>query len=449
MSELKVSVSGIRGIWGQSLTLSLLKNYTQAFARYIKNHKGHRVVIGRDARPTGKMISDYVTAILNAMGIDTYDIGIVPTPTVLFGVREKDMDAGIIITASHNPVQWNALKFVKKGGVFTGEKDLEEILSYLDMEIREESYDKIGHQTSGNTLALAHIERVLENVDVELIRAQHYKVVLDPVNSAGSQISQELLARLGCEVKVLNGEMHGSFDRGTEPIPAHLQHMTPVIREFRADAGFAQDPDADRLVLVDNEGTVLSEEKTLALALDNVLDQHRGDVVINMSTSRMNEDIARKYGVKCYRTKVGEANVVEGITEHQALIAGEGNGGVIYPTINTGRDSLAGIALILEYMARTGKTLSQLSSALPAYTMLKEKYEWTGDLKSLYAQIEKAFPQARPDTLDGLRLDWEVEGQGIWIHIRPSNTEPVIRVIGEALREQDLKAAFSKVQSLL
>ncbi len=447
--SLKVSVSGIRGIWADSLDIRLLIDYTQAFGKYILSQKGKKVLIGRDARPTGSMISSLVISVLNAQGIDTTDIGIVPTPTVLFGVRDREMDAGIIITASHNPVEWNALKFVKKGGVFTGEKDLDQILSFLGKSIEEKNWDKIGRNHTDAGIPQAHKEKVLSKVDRDDIRKKKFSVILDPVNSAGSEIGSSLLQDLGCNLKVVNGEMHGRFDRGTEPTPANLKHLKSEILNFKADIGFALDPDADRLVLVDEKGEVLSEEMTLALSLEAVLSRTPGDVVINMSTSRMNADIAEKYGSKCFRTKVGEANVVEGIFAHQALIGGEGNGGVIYPTINTGRDSLTGMALILEYLARTGMTLSEAAVSLPHYIMRKEKYDWKGDLNVLYKTIETAFPGAQVDKLDGLRLDWRENGQEAWIHIRPSNTEPVVRLIGEAPHEGILTQAFAKVKSLL
>lgn len=447
--SLKVSVSGIRGIWGDSLTVPLLLDYTQAFASYVLAQGGKKVLLGRDARPTGDLITRMVSSTLNACGLDTTDIGIVPTPTVLFGVREYGYDAGIIVTASHNPVEWNALKFVKAGGTFTGEKDLQKILSYLGQTLSAAEWSRVGQHTQDNTIPGAHVSRVLSAIDPLPIKKRAFRIVLDPVNSAGSLITRELLEKMGCQVRVLNGEMHGRFDRGTEPIPAHLQHMGPAILEYQADAGFAQDPDADRLVLVDEQGRVLSEEMTLALSLEAVLSRTPGDIVINMSTSRMNQDIAEKYGKKCYRTKVGEANVVEGIQQHQALIGGEGNGGVIYPAINTGRDSLTGIALILEYLARTGMSLSQAAGQLPKYTMKKEKFDFQGDLEQLYRKMTESFSGAQADRLDGLRLDWSEQGQPSWIHIRPSNTEPVVRLIGESPDPRILDKAFSTVKALL
>lgn len=449
MSELKVSVSGIRGIWGDSLTLETLMKYTRAFGAYIKSQKGKKVLIGRDGRPTGAMISMFVTSVLKSIGLDVIDCGIVPTPTVLYGVRDLKLGGGLIITASHNPVEWNALKFVKAGGVFTGEKDLETILKLMDTPVNYAAYNKIGNYIKDDKVSDSHIQTILKNIDVKLIQSKQFKVVLDPVNSAGSIITDWLLHKLECRTTIINQEIDGTFHRETEPTPENLTHLEPLIREVQADVGFAQDPDADRLVVVDETGRVLSEELTLALAVQAALSREKGPVVINMSTSRVIEDIAEKFDVPVYRTKVGEANVVEGIQEYGAVIGGEGNGGVIYPRINIARDSLVGIVLILERMAQTGFTLSKMVNALPQYYSRKEKFRFEGEIDLLYDKIAAEFESADLNYLDGLRLDWMEGGSPVWIHIRPSNTEPVIRVIGEATGKAPLDRAFEKVTALL
>lgn len=445
MSELKVSVSGIRGIWGESLSLETAVDFAQAFAGYIGEQGGKRVLMGRDGRPTGDALARLVAGVLNSCGIDVVDAGLVPTPTVLFGVRHLNLDGGIIITASHNPIEWNALKFVKKGGIFTGEKDLASILSYLGKPGKLAHFARTGSYEKTNSVTDAHIEAVLQSVDLEAIQNADFRVILDPVNSAGCEITPRLLKALGATINVVNGEVDGTFHRGTEPTPANLTHLKEEVLSFQADAAFAQDPDADRLVLVDETGSVLSEEVTFAIAVMNLLTKDKGDIVANLSTSRMCDDLAGDAGVKCFRTKVGEANVVEGIIEHGALLGGEGNGGVIYPAVNTARDSLVGIALTLELMAKSGETLSQLRDRLPFYTMKKEKFEFSGDLAALYEKIRGAFPDASANDLDGLRMDFS----GGWIHVRPSNTEPVVRVIGEAESETLLDAAIEKVKSLM
>lgn len=445
MSELKVSVSGIRGIWNQSLTLSLLSDYTQAFGRYVLEQSGKRVLLGRDARTTGALISSYCASILNAMGMDVDDAGIVPTPTVLYGVRQG-YDAGLIITASHNPPEWNALKFVKKGGFFTGEKDLAVILKHLGKTVPAAQFNKVGNTGSAPGVMDQHIKAVIESVDAEAIRKKKYRVVLDPVNSAGAVITERLLKGLGCEVKLINGTVDGTFGRGTEPTPENLKHLAAVIKEFKADAAFAQDPDADRLVVADETGRVLSEENTLSLALLAAMPRHKNAaVVVNLSTSQANGDIAARFGGRLIRSKVGEANVVEKIHETGAAIGGEGNGGVIYPAVNTARDSLVGAALTLELMALTGKTLSQCAQDIPAYVMRKEKYDFKGSLDALFEKLLAAFPGAGINREDGLWLGF-ADG---WLHVRASNTEPIVRLIAEAKEESVLDERMKKAAGLI
>jgi len=448
MSELKVSISGIRGIWADSLNLQNILNYTKAFAGYIAKIGGKRVLLGRDARPTGHLIANYVASILNAYGIDVIDADIIPTPTVLLGVRKLNFDGGIIITASHNPVEWNALKFVKKGGIFFGEKELKSILSFVQKNIKEKPYSKVGSYLKDNSIEELHIKTILENIPFKTIQKKRFKVILDPINSAGSKITEKLLKKLGCSVFMVNGEMNGRFKRGAEPTPANLKHLPSLIKKLKADVAFAQDPDADRLVIADEKGNVLSEELTLALAIDYVLSKKNGNVVINLSTSSLCEWIANRYNSKCIRTKVGEANVVEGIIRHRATIGGEGNGGVIYPGINCARDSLAGIALILSLLAERNKTVSEIVKDYPVFTIRKEKMEFKGDLSTKLKEIEKCFP-AKIDERDGLRLEWEEKGKKIWLHIRTSNTEPVIRIIGESEDEKILKNSIEEIKKII
>jgi len=449
MTGLKISVSGIRGIWGESLNIESLSGFIKAFVIFLKNRNCSGILIGRDARPTGAVISSLVVGIMNAFGIDVLDCGIIPTPTVLFGVRKLMLGGGIIISASHNPIEWNALKFVIRDGIFPGEEEIKLINSYIGMDIRESPYDRIGRNKKNKTVEEMHINAILNNISVSAIKDMHFRIVLDPVNSAGCRIGQKLLEKLGCEVRLVNGEINGSFGRGPEPIPSNLVHMTPAVREFNADAGFAMDPDADRLVLVDEKGAVLSEEMTFALCADHVLSLKRGDIVTNYSTSMLSDWIAGKYGVHCYRTKVGEANVTAGIFNHKAVIGGEGNGGIIYPAINPARDSLAGMALILEMMAKRNKHLSELTYELPHYFMLKEKIETPLTAEIIFGRIKKEFPNAVIDDTDGIRLDWDEKGARIWIHIRPSNTEPVFRIIGESSDENLLKSNLGLARELM
>lgn len=449
MAGLKVSVSGIRGIWGDGLDIETLSGFLKAFVIFLKSRNCGRILIGRDARPTGQMISNLAAGILNAYGIDVADCGIVPTPTILFGVRKLSLGGGIIISASHNPIEWNALKFVIKDGVFPGEDDVKLINSFIGSPIHENPYNSIGTYEFNSEVEEMHISEILNKVSAETIRNKKFRVVLDPVNSAGGRIGKNLLERLGCEVLLVNGEINGTFGRGPEPTPSNLSHLTLAVREFRADAGFAQDPDADRLVCIDESGRVLNEEMTFALCADHVLSGRKGDIVINLSTSMVNEWIAEKHGVKCYRTKVGEANVTAGILSHKALIGGEGNGGVIYPEINCARDSLAGMALILEMMALENRPLSEAADSLPHYFMSKEKVETSLSPEIIFGRIKKEFHRAGIDETDGLRLEWNDKGGKIWLHIRASNTEPVFRIIGESGGEGPLKESLERIRGLI
>lgn len=450
MSELKVSVSGIRGVWGDTLGLDALLDYTRAFGRFLKSGMSKpRVLLGRDARPTGEMISRFTASALNALGIDVADCGVVPTPTILYGVRRLGLSGGVIVTASHNPVEWNAFKFVKKGGVFTDEADVARIRKYLKTGCPEARYDRLGTTITDASAVKLHLQQVLSGVDAEKIRARKFRVVLDPVNSAGGAVTKTLLEELGCRVTVVNGELTGRFARGAEPTPANLKHLEKIVRAEKADVAFAQDPDADRLVVIEGTGRVLSEEWTLALALENVLSRKRGSVVVNLSSSMISDHIAARYGCSVFRTKVGEANVVEGIRLHKALIGGEGNGGVIYPALNTARDSLVGIALVLELMALRSQPLARITEAFPRYAMIKEKFRFSGNVLTLVRELKEEFRNARLNTLDGVRLDWTVSGRKAWIHLRASNTEPVVRLIGEAEEKSVLDDALGKMRLIL
>jgi len=449
--SLKVSVSGIRGIWGESLTLDVLRAYTEAFGRWLLARAGGRrvrVLLGRDGRKTGPLIAAYVSSLLNAMGIDVLDAGLIPTPSMLFGVREWDLDGGIIITASHNPIEWNALKFVVRGGTFTTESDLREILALMDQPLVSASWREIGRTEPTSALMQAHLERVLSIVDREAIRGKHYTVILDPVNSAGGPITTALLEALGCRVVGVNTEITGEFGRVAEPTPASLSHLPELIRLHRADVAFAQDPDADRLVIADEQGRILSEEWTLAIAVRHVLKRTPGPVVVNLSTSLINEIFASQAGQPCFYTRVGEANVVEGIRTHQAVIGGEGNGGVIYPRANLGRDSLVGIALTLEAMAVSGQSLSALVADFPTLYSVKEKLASTMDMGELSRRFSDLFPDGKISTLDGVRVDLARGNHRLWVHVRSSNTEPITRLIGESTDRDWLRETISHIKTL-
>ncbi|MGC8771304.1 MAG: phosphoglucosamine mutase [Brevinematia bacterium] len=445
MEELKVSVSGVRGIWGKSLTFDVLLNYIKAFAIYLKKRDAKKILVARDGRITGDIIVNLTTAVINSYGIDVHYGGILPTPTLLLGVRES-FDGGIIITASHNPEEWNALKFVKKDGTFTLQEDIDQIISYLNFPFEQISYNKVGKFYLTDEVFNLHINKILNNIDVESIRKKGFKVVIDPVNSAGGKITTRLLERLNCDVKIINGEINGFFGRKPEPKPENLKETGEKVKFYNADIGFAQDPDADRLVIIDENGNVLSEELTLALAVKHILSRKKGNVVVNLSTSMMCDVIASNCGCKCYRTKVGEANVVEGIKKYNAVIGGEGNGGVIYPEINIARDSLTGIALILEMLALSNRKISEISMEVPVFVMKKETLSKNWEL--LYNKLDNFFTTNFIDINRDDGLWGRFEDANGWIHLRPSNTEPIIRIIGEAENEKILTDYFNRIKEI-
>ncbi len=439
----KLTVSGYRGIWEETITEDIAAHFAWAFAKFVQKRKGYRIFIGRDARISGDKIIHAVSHALRDAGIEVTIGGILPTPTILYLVRTLGYDGAIIVTASHNPAQYNGLKFATSFGMFTNESEVEELKVYL----KQTKYEKKegGSIKYDLDLGIKHVEHILKNCDVHLIREKNFRVILDPINSAGSELGAELLKRLGCEVFVINADMDGIFEHEPEPLPINLDGLGEEVEKMKADIGFALDPDADRLVVCDETGMVIFEEYTLSLAILSVLHKKPGDIVVNMSTSRTNEDIARDYGGKTFRTKVGEANVVKGIKQHRAVIGGEGSGGIIYPSINPCRDGLTGMALILELLAGTNKTVSEIVEKLPYYAMRKNKFPYSGELEPLYKKMHAMFPEATRDTLDGLRLDFP---DGAWIHLRPSNTEPIVRLMGEAKTEERIDGLINQIRSL-
>ncbi len=447
----KLTVSGYRGIWEKDLNEQVAFEYVFSFAKMIKQKGGKKILVGRDARKTGEIILRTIESALKKENIKIEYAGIIPTPSVLLLVRKLNYDGGIIITASHNPPEYNGLKFVMGTGLFTIQEEVEEILKIK--ESLSESEKKYIENTEARPMGSdntkyrkIHIDEILKNIDVNLIKSKNFKVALDPINSAGSIITQELLKELGCIVFVINGKTNGEFAHMPEPIAKNLEQISIATKNNNADIGFAQDPDADRLVVINERGEILNEEYTLALAVKNVMQKTKGNVVINISTSKMNEDILNEYRGEIFRSKVGEANVVEQMIKLNAVIGGEGNGGVIYPNINTARDSLVGIALILELMAKENKKISEIINNLPKYFMKKDKITFTGNLNLLYEKLKKDFEDALIDRLDGVRFDFR---DSSWIHIRPSNTEPVVRIIGEAKDEKTINTLFDKVRLTL
>ncbi len=444
----KLSVTGYRAIWGQDLNEQIAYEYSRAYAKLVASEGGKRILIGRDARTSGPQILSSVKKAFLSEGINdiTY-AGVLPTPTMLLLVKKLNFDAGVMITASHNPIEYNGIKFIVPGGRLTNAEETKKIQGFYDA-LTEEEKTLVGETlpeeiVDSTTLRRIHIDEILKNIDADLIRSKKFKVALDPVNSGGSVITQELLKDLGCTVHVINGEMTGLFAHRPEPLPENLGQIAEATKESGADIGFAQDPDADRLVVVNEKGVVVSEEATLTLAVKNVLEKEPSDIVINLSTSRMSQDLAEALGKKAHRTKIGEANVVQKLLETGASIGGEGSSGAIYPKINTARDSLVGISLVLELLAREDKKISEIVETLPKYYMKKDKWLLTGELNNIYTKLKEHFKGAVVNEEDGLKLDFPDLS---WIHLRPSNTEPILKLFGEAKTKERIEALFAEAK---
>lgn len=437
--QLIISVSGMRGIVGGSLTVSVALDYGRAFGTFLREkYEGKKgnfsVSIGRDSRPSGKELCSAVSQGLCDVGINVIDLGIVTTPTVGIMLRELGCAGGVVITASHNPSQYNGIKLLLGNGVAPPVEDAKRIKQYFfDKNFDLVNSSDYGQITSDELADITHITKVLSIIDRRIIAEKKYKVVLDSVNGAGGRITKRMLAELGCEVTAINDEPTGLFAHTPEPIAENLKGLCEIVKKEGADVGFAQDPDADRLAVVDENGNYISEEYSLALSAKYIFSKKTGKAATNLSTSRMIDDIAEKAGVQVIRTAVGEANVVAAMFEHDCIIGGEGNGGVIDLRVGPIRDSLVGIALILQLMAETGKRVSQLVDEIGGYYMSKDKF--TADMtqaQQIFSLVQKVFVDAKLDKTDGYRFDFD-DG---WLHLRPSNTEPVIRIIVEAKDRQ-------------
>ena len=448
MDQLMIGVSGVRGVIGRSLTPELVTRFSLAFGTYMK---AGTVVVGRDTRNSGAMVAHSVHAGLMAAGCTIIDVGVNTTPSCSLSIVDLRADGGIVVSGSHNPAEWNALKFFKRTGICLNETEAAELLDiYYQGNFRGVSHDKLKPERYDSDAGQRHLNRVLAVTDGEIIRARRPKVVLDSCNGAGSLVTPSLLEALGCDVVKIHCNPGEPFPHNPEPIFIHLGDLCTRVTEVGADIGFAQDSDADRVAIVDENGHFIGEEYSLALAVAAVLPKRPGKVVANLSSSRMAEDIASRHGCELLRCKVGEVNVAERMMELDAVIGGEGNGGVIDPRVHHGRDSLSGMALALQYMAETGKRTSELVADIPHYHMKKTKITCTRDVAlELVHRVIAENAEARLNTEDGVRIDWD----DAWIHIRPSATEPAVRIIGEATTEQridDLCDTFArKAQALL
>lgn len=461
------SISGIRGTIGgtigENLTPIDVVRFTTAFSCFLLENRMKeaekagqneelapmRMVVGRDARISGDIVNRLVCSTLQSMGIDVIDLGLSTTPTTEMAVIQQHADGGIIITASHNPMQWNALKLLNNKGEFVSGEEAKRIVLLTESdEIKYSTIDKLGSYTSYENGIKDHVDAILRLplVNKNAITKANFKVILDTVNSTGALALPYLLKELGVnDVTVLNGEMNGVFAHNPEPIPENLAGICNAMSRSNYDVGFVVDPDVDRLAIVKEDGTLFVEENTLVAVADYVLQHTPGNTVSNLSSSRALKDVTDKYGKTYTPSAVGEVNVVEMMKATNAVIGGEGNGGVIYPELHYGRDALVGIALFLTYMAESKKSCSQIRALYPDYCIVKKKTELDSsvNLKEILAKIAQKYANYQVNTVDGVRIDFEDS----WVHVRSSNTEPIMRIYAEALTPQIAENIANKLMA--
>ncbi len=426
------SISGIRATIGDSMTPKEVIEYASAYGKWVK--KG-TVVIGRDSRVSGRVISMIFASTLQWLGLDVIDIGIVPTPTVQLLTEKFNAQGGIAITASHNPFPWNGIKFIDKTGLFLDADQVKAVLNNKkEADFKFQASGDFGKYEKNRDAIDMHVKNVLNipYLDVDKIRERKFKVVIDAVNGGGSIALPAMLRALGCDVIEVNCEPDGYFPHTPEPLPENLVDLLDAVKRNKADLGLAVDPDADRLAVADELGNYLSEEYTLVMAAETVLSQSKLNnpkVVTNLSTTLAVTNIAEKYGAKCLRTAIGEINVAKKMKEVNALIGGEGNGGIISPCSHLGRDSLVGAAMVLNFLASDEKPLSEKYADFPQYKMSKQKIEiGQNDPEIILEELKKKFSNENCNTVDGLQIKWSDR----WVHMRKSNTEPILRVYSEA-----------------
>lgn len=445
---LMISVSGIRGIFGTHLTPENLVNFTAAYGSWLD---GGTVVVGRDTRVTGQICEDIVCATLQSVGCDVVKAGIATTPTVAMGVLKHHAKGGIILTASHNPAEWNAIKMLNSESEFLSPEQGAEVLKIAEEgKFNYKKYDGIGSVREDENITEYHIQKILElpYIDADLIKNKNFTVAVDAVNGAGSIAIPKLLKALGVNVKELNCEPNGIFPHNPEPLPENLTEICTFVKEHGCDLGVVTDPDGDRLALLDESGVLFGEEYTQVAAFDFMLEKKAGDTATNLSSSRAADDITEKYGKTCHRSAVGEINVVKVMQEKRALISGEGNGGVINPDLHAGRDALVGTAMVLQLLAEREIPASEYRATLPQYQMLKQKIQLADlgvDADELLINVAEKFKNEKVNTLDGVKIDFE-EG---WVHFRKSNTEPIVRVYSEGETQEVAKQLADKVLQVI
>lgn len=436
-----VSISGIRGIIGDGLDPNVLVKYTSAYADLCGKGK---IVIGSDGRITGEMVRNIVIGTLLAKGNDVIDLGICPTPTVLFNVKKLKAAGGIQISASHNPNQWNALKLLNRSGEFmTPEENIKMLELLDDANIKFVEWNKLGKLTRYEKGLEDHIKAVLniDYINLAKIRKRKFKVLLDCVNGAGAYSMPLLLEKLGCKVIKMNCEKTGIFPRLPEPIPENLTATMRAVKKHKADIGIVVDPDVDRLVLITEKGEPFGEENTITQAVKFYLSKKKGNAVVNLSTTRAVEDVANEFGCEVFRSPVGEANVVQKMKEVKAVIGGEGSGGVILPKVVFGRDALTGTVIMLQHLLEFNGKMSELKKSLPQYFIAKKKIE-LGSMNpdEIIKSIVNKYRSGKINLEDGVRIDFADH----WVHFRKSNTEPIIRCIVEAKSKNDAESLAAK-----
>ncbi len=435
------SISGFRGTIGgrpgDNLTPQDIVSSAAAYGQWVINTTGNKkIVIGRDGRISGQLVSNLVTNTLLALGIEVVDLGLSTTPTVEMAVPWENAGGGIILTASHNPKEWNALKLLNHKGEFISAADGKAVLELADSgSINYATVDHLGTYSQNDTYIYKHIQAILAHplVDVEAIKAKNFNVVVDAINSTGAISVPVLLEALGCQFAIINADMNGQFAHNPEPLKDHLRDLSREVVRGKAQLGIAVDPDVDRLVFMCEDGELFGEEYTLVAVADYVLSKRKGNTVSNLSSSRALQDITLKHGGEYFAAAVGEVNVVEKMKAVNAVIGGEGNGGIIVPELHYGRDALAGIALFLSLLAHSGKQISTLRRTYPEYQMAKNKIEQSPDihLETIFETLSQKYRNEKINREDGLKIDF-AEG---WVHLRPSNTEPIIRIYSESHSE--------------
>lgn len=452
------SISGIRGTIGgpagDGLTPLDIVKFTAAFAKFIASSttkKSNTIVVGRDARLSGGMVRDLVVGTLTGMGFDVVDIDLASTPTTELAVTGEDACGGLILTASHNPIQWNALKLLNEKGEFLNAEEGAQVLKMAaEEDFNFAGVHELGHVYTNTTYVRRHIEQVLALplVDVEAIRKAGFTVAVDAVNSVGGVIVPQLLKALGVKnIVTLNCEATGHFAHTPEPIPENLTDIANVVRESKADVGFVVDPDVDRLAIISDGGAFFGEEYTLVAVADYILSHTPGNTVSNLSSSRALRDVTTARGGQYNAAAVGEVNVTTKMKETNAVIGGEGNGGIIYPALHYGRDAMVGIALFLTLLAKSGKTVSELRKGYPAYDIYKTKIQLTPeiDVDAILEAVKKKYANEKITDIDGVKIDFADS----WVHLRKSNTEPIIRIYSEAHTMADAEALANSIKAVI